>query len=239
MTKPGQAAGHAALMDGIYRRQRHFYDATRKYYLLGRDRMIARLDVPPEGAVLELGCGTGRNLLLAARYYPQAQFFGLDISEAMLETARRNIRVGRADDRVALAAGDATDFDAEDLFGRAKFDRVYFSYALSMIPGWEKAVALAADSLAIGGSLHIVDFGGQERLPRWFRSLLRAWLRKFHVEPRAMLAAELAAQAERIGGRVEFSPLYRGYAWHAVLRRGTTAKAAAYSTAAASAAIIA
>lgn len=239
MTATGRSSGHAALMDGVYRRQRHVYDATRKYYLLGRDRLIARLDVPPDGAVLELGCGTGRNLLLAARRYPQAQFFGLDISEAMLDTARRNIRADRSDDRIAMAAGDATDFDAEELFGRTKFDRVYFSYALSMIPGWEKAVALAADSLAIGGSLHIVDFGEQERLPRWFRGLLRAWLRKFHVEPRAMLAAELAAQAERIGGRVEFTPLYRGYACHAVLRRGTTVKAAAYSTAAARAATIA
>lgn len=32
---PGQAQGidHASLMDRVYRRQRHFYDATRKYYL--------------------------------------------------------------------------------------------------------------------------------------------------------------------------------------------------------------
>jgi S-adenosylmethionine-diacylgycerolhomoserine-N-methlytransferase len=240
MTKAGQT-GHAALMDGIYRRQRYFYDATRKYYLLGRDRLIDGLDVPPDGAVLELGCGTGRNLLLAARRYPQARLYGLDISAAMLETARRNIRAELADDQIALAAGDATDFDSEELFGRAKFDRIYFSYALSMIPEWEKAITKATDSLALGGSLHIVDFGAQERLPRWFHAGLRAWLRKFHVEPRAMLAAELAAQAERIGGRVEFTPLYRGYAWHATLKRGASVQAAIYSspTAAARAATIA
>ncbi|MEL6126400.1 MAG: SAM-dependent methyltransferase, partial [Pseudomonadota bacterium] len=29
-----RSAGHAALMNGIYRRQRVIYDATRKYYLL-------------------------------------------------------------------------------------------------------------------------------------------------------------------------------------------------------------
>src|SRR5262245_11531474 len=72
--------GHAALMDGVYCHQRHVYDVTRKYYLLGRDRMLAGLDVPPGGGVLELGCGTGRNLLLAARRYRDARFFGLDIS---------------------------------------------------------------------------------------------------------------------------------------------------------------
>lgn len=41
-----QGVDHANLMDRIYRRQRHFYDATRKYYLLGRDPMIAGLAVP-------------------------------------------------------------------------------------------------------------------------------------------------------------------------------------------------
>ncbi len=67
MSAVERTSGHAALMDGVYRRQRHFYDLTRKYYLLGRDRMIAGLGVPPNGTVLELGCGTGRNIILAAR----------------------------------------------------------------------------------------------------------------------------------------------------------------------------
>lgn len=90
-----QASGaHAALMDGVYRHQRHIYDLTRKYYLLGRDTMIAGLDVPDGGTVLELGCGTGRNILHAARRYPRAVFSGLDISAAMLDTAR-NAPLGR------------------------------------------------------------------------------------------------------------------------------------------------
>ena len=33
----------ALLMDRMYRRQRHIYDATRKFYLLGRDGAIAAL----------------------------------------------------------------------------------------------------------------------------------------------------------------------------------------------------
>ena len=61
------ATAHAAQMDAIYAGQRHIYDATRKYYLLGRDRLIADLAPPPGGRVVEVGCGTGRNLILAAR----------------------------------------------------------------------------------------------------------------------------------------------------------------------------
>ncbi|TIW71380.1 MAG: class I SAM-dependent methyltransferase, partial [Mesorhizobium sp.] len=180
-------ASHAELMDGVYRWQRHIYDLTRKYYLLGRDRLISGLDVPPGGTVLELGCGTGRNIILAACRYPEARFFGLDISAEMLETASAAIARENLSGRVALARGDATDFDAGALFGVARFDRVFVSYSLSMIPGWEKTVSEALAALAPGGSLHVVDFGQQEGLPRWFRALLRGWLKKFHVTPRETL----------------------------------------------------
>ena len=40
-------------MDAMYRRQRHIYDLTRKFYLLGRDELIAELNPPEGGAVLE------------------------------------------------------------------------------------------------------------------------------------------------------------------------------------------
>ena len=80
----------STLMDGIYRRQRHIYDLSRKYYLLGRDRLIEQLSPPPGGRVLEIGCGTARNLVAAAAAYPQAEFYGIDISAAMLATARHS-----------------------------------------------------------------------------------------------------------------------------------------------------
>ena len=83
MSAPELSAGHSGLMDNVYRHQRHIYDLTRKYYLLGRDRMIAELDPPAGGSALELGCGTGRNLILAARRFPDTHFYGLDISAEM------------------------------------------------------------------------------------------------------------------------------------------------------------
>ena len=41
---------HARLMDSVYRHQRHIYDLTRKFYLLGRDDLIDGLVVPRGGS---------------------------------------------------------------------------------------------------------------------------------------------------------------------------------------------
>lgn len=203
----------AELMNDIYARQRHIYDLTRKYFLLGRDTLIAQLQPPPGGSVLEIGCGTGRNLIAAARAYPDAELFGLDVSSAMLSTARANIRRAGLEERIKLALGDAARFDAAALFGRRTFDRVFFSYSLSMIPPWREAATGGFDVVAtLGGRLLIVDFGEQERLPAWFRRSLFAWLAKFHVTPRADLKEVLAELAAATGGELSFHALYRDYA---------------------------
>ncbi|HTR87274.1 MAG TPA: class I SAM-dependent methyltransferase [Reyranella sp.] len=207
------------LMDRIYRRQRHVYDFTRKYYLLGRDRLIHRLSPPSGSRVLEIGCGTARNLVVAARAYPDVHFFGIDISSEMLETARRIVeREGMGLD-IRLARADATTFDPALLFGVPGFSRIFVSYSLSMIPGWQDVLSRALTWLAPGGELHVVDFGGQERLPGWFRVGLRQWLRLFHVTPRDDLESELTLIALKAGALTAIERPYRGYAQYAVCRR--------------------
>jgi len=206
-------------MDAIYRYQRYIYDATRKYYLLGRDRLIAELAPAPGDKVLEVACGTGRNLIAAARRYPQARFFGFDISNAMLETAKSSIqRVGLAGS-IEIAQGDATNFDAERMFGTRSFERIFISYALSMIPPWRAALDQALGALSPGGRLLIVDFGEQSGLPYWFKRALRAWLAQFSVTPRDELESELARISTHPGYTVSYSQLYRGYAVYAVITR--------------------
>jgi S-adenosylmethionine-diacylgycerolhomoserine-N-methlytransferase len=206
-------------MDRIYRHQRHIYDLTRKYYLLGRDRLIEGLAPQDGDSVLEIGCGTGRNLIVAARRYPQAQFFGVDISQQMLDSAAVSIARAGLSSRIRVRRGDATDFAAPSLFGQMRFERVFFSYSLSMIPEWRRALVHATTLLADRGELHIVDFGGQERLPRWFKSALRRWLTLFHVMPRDGLEAALAAAP---GMALAIERPYGGYSQSAVLtkRRG-------------------
>lgn len=210
---------HSGLMDRVYRRQRHFYDLTRKYYLLGRDPMIAGLKPPAGGSVLEIGCGTGRNLVKAARAYPQVSMFGIDISRGMLETAGKAVTDAGLRGRVRIAYADAQGFDPLRTFGQAGFDRIFISYAVSMIPSWREVMADAFAHLAPGGELHVVDFGGQERLPGWFRSGLSTWLGWYHVTPRPDLFAVARQIATDNGRALSEQRLYRGFAWLAVLRK--------------------
>lgn len=197
MSEAAPAAGpadHAALMDRIYRGQRHIYDATRKYYLFGRDRLIGELACKPGDAVIEVACGTGRNLVCTAKRWPGAVLHGFDISREMLRSAEEALGA-----RAVLAVGDACHVDAGALFGRERFERVMLSYCLSMIPDWHAALDQAARLVAPGGSLHVVDFGDLDGLPDPFAAGLRAWLAKFHVAPRADLAEVAADVAARHG----------------------------------------
>lgn len=110
-------------------------DAGRHRYALGRDWPRRRTRGPhhlphrrprlgdragPPGAVLEVGCGTARNLRVLARTAPA--------------------KAG-AQDRVALEHGRAQTMAPTRQFGRDRpFDVIFFSYVLSMIPDWPTAL---------------------------------------------------------------------------------------------------
>jgi S-adenosylmethionine-diacylgycerolhomoserine-N-methlytransferase len=204
-------------MNRMYRWQRHIYDGTRRYYLLGRDQLINNLRPAAGASVLEIGCGTGRNLVLAARLHPDARFFGIDVSTEMLTSARSAILRHGLTNRIRVAHGDGTAFDPPALFGIQAFDHIFISYSLSMIPDWRGVLSAAAGRLKPGGRLHIVDFGNQERLPDMARALLRRWLAMFDVTPRDDLEPLLSAMADSVSADLAFERPFRGYAQYAVL----------------------
>lgn len=181
---------HAGLMDRVYRSQRHIYDLTRKYYLLGRDRLIADLALQPGATLIEVGCGTARNLIAIARRYPQARLYGLDASEAMLETAWAKVCEAGLEHRILLRHGLAEELSAS-AFGLEGFDHVLFSYSLSMVPDWRRALASGVASLSANGHWHVVDFGDLGELGFLGRHVLKAWLACFHVTPRVKFLEEL------------------------------------------------
>lgn len=212
--------GHVDLMDKIYRHQRYIYDLTRKHFLLGRDRLIREMPVEPGETVLEMGCGTARNLILLAKRRPEAMLYGLDASHEMLITAEANIQRAGLADRIQVRHCLAEDLSFRETFGVAEpFDRVFFSYSLSMIPVWREALLAALTNLKPGGSIHVVDFWDQHELPGLFRGLLTWWIGLFHVRFEPLLLDRLHALDIAGVGRLRLESHRKSYAYLAHLEK--------------------
>lgn len=202
----------AQQMDQQYRYQRYVYDWSRKYYLLGRDTLLQEMAVEPGETVLEIGCGTARNLLKMAYRYPAAQLYGVDASSMMLDTAHAKLQGTLYADKITLRQGLAGQISHRD-FGLDKpFDHIVFSYVLSMIPGWQTALEQTLAILKPGGCLHVVDFSDQATMPAWFRQLLLRWLGWFHVHPDPAVPAFLQQLATRHDGQLRMRQLPGRYA---------------------------
>jgi S-adenosylmethionine-diacylgycerolhomoserine-N-methlytransferase len=206
-------------MDRMYRGQRYIYDATRRYYLLGRDDLLDLIDPSPEERVLEIGCGTARNLIALARSHPDAKFFGLDASSAMLETANAKVEAAGVTN-IELRAALANDFTYAGTFLQpSQFDKAFFSYSISMIPTWKAAIENALETIRAGGKLFIVDFYDQAQLPGFFRTSLKWWLSKFHVQYWESLIPFLRSLEDSGRCKVSITPVFRRYAFIAVIEK--------------------
>lgn len=176
-------------VEGYYRWQSRIYDATRWSFLFGRSVVIdrvARLAEPKR--ILEVGCGTGRNLMELARRFPQAQLTGLDVSADMLHLTEKKLAGAGARERVTLVR---QRYDQP--LNESGFDLVLCSYALSMFnPGWEEAVACAAADLTPDGLFALVDF--HDSRFTWFKR----WMRVNHVRMEGHLLLGLESRFEML-----------------------------------------
>ena len=222
-------------MDRMYRWTRHVYDVTRRPYLLGRDRLLHRLadDLAPGPErsriprVLEVGCGTARNLRRLADRAPACELYGIDASTQMLATARQTLRrrgLYSGHGPITLAQGLAEELDPAVTLGvSGRFDAVFFSYVLSMIPTWRPALDRALQCVRPGGTLYVVDFWDQRDWPRWVRRLLQGWLSLFGVHPRPALLEELRALDDEGIASLSLEPVAGRYAYLARLDVGPAA----------------
>ncbi|MGI9659778.1 MAG: class I SAM-dependent methyltransferase [Gaiellaceae bacterium] len=202
---------HKALMDRRYRRLRHSYDATRPFFLLGRKALRKRIHAGPEQRVLEVGCGTARNLILLARASPGAKFVGVDISSEMLGHAREQVRKSGLESQIELYEGELADFAASR--AATEFDCVFFSYSLSMIPKWQEAVRLALSMLNTGsGTLLVADFGRCSRWSSWAARRHFSNLTRVHTTPRVELVDFLRSELAHLPTRFDNRLILGGYA---------------------------
>lgn len=162
---PSAQSEHHTALQGYYQFHSKIYDRTRWSFLFGRQAIIAQIGkyLAPQ-TILEVGCGTGKNLVALAKAFPAATITGVDISAEMLAIARRNLAAHQAQVQLINQPYD------QPLNRSPTFDLVLFSYALTMFnPGWQAALEHAHADLVTGGSIAVVDFhnSGLPAFKRW------------------------------------------------------------------------
>ena len=110
--------------------------------------------------VLDVGCGKGRFARVFHEQEPQAELWGLDISEAMLRFVPAGIRT---------RAGSMTELPFEDNF----FDGAYATESLEHAVEIEKAVGEICRVVKPGGRIVIIDKNAEQwgklATPEWER----------------------------------------------------------------------
>ena len=181
-------AANAQALKRYYRLHAKIYDVTRWSFLFGRQRIIelASKNSQPK-KILEVGCGTGRNLSALAKTFPEAMITGLDLSSDMLNIAKNKLQ--SFDDRIVLIEKKYESPLKNAKGDIEKYDLVLFSYALSMFnPGWDIAINAAKEQLSDKGIIAVVDFNRSR-----FESY-RNWMDINHVKMEAHLYPMLEKQ---------------------------------------------
>ncbi|MGV6809401.1 MAG: class I SAM-dependent methyltransferase [bacterium] len=186
-SKTAQAEQQSSRMEAYYRFHAKIYNATRWSFLFGRKPLLKHLaqHYQPK-RILEIGCGTGQNLLRLRQYFPQAHIVGLDASETMLAVAQKQ-----------LLKHDAAAFKQLELLPMvynaplsqqkmATFDLIVVSYTLSMInPDWETVINSTTKDLSEHGVIAVVDFHNSGLM------VFKRWMGVNHVQMHGHLYEKL------------------------------------------------
>ena len=196
-----------------YKLQAPIYDLTRWAFLFGRRRLpewIRAVKQPKR--ILEIGCGTGANLAMLAKAFPEANLTGVDLSESMLQKANTNLRRA-AGKRVSLIKAP---FGANLFHEEENFDLILCSYSLSMMGDARlQCIREARHCLQPDGLFMVLDF--LETPFSWFRE----WMEINHVNFDPQLLMECVTKHRSIS--FQKNQAYDGF-WAYSLYTGTSTK---------------
>ncbi len=200
---PPSAAGSPALCSpAAFDRFAERWDAEhgpaspRAREFAARRRLLRGLCAGRRPRVLEIGCGTGMNLIGLADLIRAG--LGVDFSPAMIDRARRNAAAHGASG-LAFRVGDAIACDT----GPEPFDLILMAGVLEHLPAPDRALAACRSRLAPGGRVVIVAPHRDNPAFLWRRLALRQRPEIFagdrHLTPRGLAALAGRQGLVRIG----------------------------------------
>ena len=152
----------------LYRKRARHYDWTANLYsLIGyrewayRRRAVAALRLGAGDTVVDMCCGTGLNFeLLHETVGPTGRIVGVDLTDAMLDRAARRVeRNGWSN--VRLVQSDAAVFEYPE-----RTAGILSTFALTLVPEYDRVIERGAAALQDGGRWAILDLTVPDRWSR-------------------------------------------------------------------------
>jgi ubiquinone/menaquinone biosynthesis C-methylase UbiE len=145
---------------------------------------VQALGLRPGATVVEIACGTGLNFpLIEQEIGPTGRLVGVDLTDAMLDQARRRVGL-RGWANVSLVRADARDYQVP-----TGVDAILSTFALSLVPECREVIHRGCEALSPGGRWAVLDSKPPEGAPGW---LARGWLES--VRPFAVTEELLATR---------------------------------------------
>ncbi|MHB9026943.1 MAG: methyltransferase domain-containing protein [Armatimonadota bacterium] len=162
------------------------YDAHAAPQRLAAADLLAFTGAVAPQTILEPGCGTGLYTRMLLDAFPEANILGVDISPAMLATARERI----TDPRAHFLHRDAEELTA------GRYDMITGNAAFQWFIHLPRTLAQLTAMLNAGGTLSFSFFG-----PETFRELDEALQATFGIEQR--VASRCFAGRDELAGLLE------------------------------------
>ena len=154
-----------------------------------RRRTVARLELQPGDAVLDLACGRGSNLPYLQRAVgEQGRIVGVDYSPDMLAGAADGVR------RRCWGNVELVEEDAAEIRYQGEFDAAICTIAMTVIPRWQEALRRMVEAVRPGGRVVVMD----GRLGTGWRRVGNLYARLFARVVAADLGREIPAEFRRL-----------------------------------------
>ena len=167
----------------LYRKRAAKYDISANlYYLIGirefayRKKAVSALKLERGDTVVEIGCGTGLNFrLLREQVGSEGKIISVDLTAEMLSAA--NKRIERQNwSNIELVQSDATAYGFPD-----RTDGIISTFAITLIPEYDRIIKNGAAALSPNKRLVVLDFKLPDSWPMWLIKFFVIITRPFGV----------------------------------------------------------